>query len=134
MIELGCRTTSGGFRRVKIQVKRVYQAVGPGDGKRILVDRLWPRGLSKAKAEVDVWIKEIAPSTELRRWYGHVAEKWPEFKKRYHAELDENAGAVGELIFHIEKDDVTLLFGSREERLNNAFALKEYLESRARHR
>ena len=119
---------------MKIQVKRVYQAVGPGDGKRILVDRLWPRGLSKAKAEVNVWIKEIAPSTELRRWYGHDAEKWPEFKNRYHAELDENAGAVGELIFHIEKDDVTLLFGSREERLNNAFALKEYLESRARYR
>ena len=117
---------------MKIQVKRVYQALGSGDGKRILVDRLWPRGLSKAKAEVDVWIKEIAPSTELRRWYGHVAEKWPEFKNRYHAELEENAGAVAELILHIEKDDVTLLFGSREERLNNAFALKEYLESRAR--
>ena len=121
-----------GFRRVKIQVKRVYEAGAPGDGKRILIDRLWPRGLSKAKAAVDVWLKEIAPSTELRRWYGHEAEKWLEFKNRYHAELDDNAAAVGELISHLEKDPVTLLFGSREERLNNAFALKEYLESRAR--
>ena len=119
---------------MKIQVKRVYEVVAPGDGTRILIDRLWPRGLSKAKAAVDVWMKEIAPSTELRRWYGHDAEKWLEFKDRYHAELDENAGAVGELVSQSEKDNVTLLFGSREERLNNAFALKEYLESRARHR
>jgi uncharacterized protein YeaO (DUF488 family) len=122
------------FRRVKIRVKRVYEVAIPGDGTRILIDRLWPRGLSKAKAAVDVWMKEIAPSTELRRWYGHDAEKWPEFKNRYHAELDENAGVVGELVSQSEKDNVTLLFGSREERLNNAFALKEYLESRVRRR
>ena len=119
---------------MKIQVKRVYEVVAPGDGTRILIDRLWPRGLSKAKAAVDVWMKEIAPSTELRRWYGHDAEKWPEFKNRYHAELDKNADAVGKLVSHAEKDKVTLLFGSREERLNNAFALKEYLESSVRHR
>ncbi len=119
---------------MKIRVKRVYEVAIPGDGTRILIDRLWPRGLSKAKAAVDVWMKEIAPSTELRRWYGHDAEKWPEFKNRYHAELDENAGVVGELVSQSEKDNVTLLFGSREERLNNAFALKEYLESRVRRR
>ena len=119
---------------MKIQVKRVYEAAASGDGKRILIDRLWPRGLSKAKAAVDVWLKEIAPSTELRRWYGHEAEKWPEFKRRYHAELDGNAAAVGELISHAGKDRVTLLFGSREERLNNAFALMDYLESRTRQR
>ena len=119
---------------MKIQVKRVYEAKASGDGRRILIDRLWPRGLSKAKAAVDVWLKEIAPSTELRRWYGHEAEKWPEFKSRYHAELDDNAAAVGELISHAGKDHVTLLFGSREERLNNAFALKDYLESRTRQR
>ena len=134
MIGLGYWKTSDGFRRVKIQVKRVYEAPDPGDGKRILIDRLWPRGLSKAKAEVDVWMKEIAPSTELRRWYGHRAEKWPEFKKRYHAELDEKPDLVGELMSHVEKEKATLLFGSREERLNNAFALKEYLESRAQRR
>ena len=119
---------------MKIQVKRVYEAPAPGDGKRILIDRLWPRGLSKAKAEVDVWMKEIAPSTELRRWYGHDAEKWLEFKKRYHAELNGNPDRVGELMSHVEKQEVTLLFGSREERLNNAFALKGYLESKARRR
>jgi uncharacterized protein YeaO (DUF488 family) len=119
---------------VKIQVKRVYEAGAPGDGKRILIDRLWPRGLSKEKAAVDMWMKEIAPSTELRRWYGHDVEKWPEFKSRYHAELDDNAGVVDELISDAEKDHVTLLFGTREERLNNAFALKEYLESRVRQR
>ena len=81
---------------------------------------------------MDVWMKEIAPSTELRRWYGHDADKWPEFEKRYHAELDEKPALVGELMSHVEKGKATLLFGAREERLNNAFALKEYLESRAR--
>ncbi len=119
---------------MKIHVKRVYDAPGPRDGTRILIDRLWPRGLSKAKAEVDVWIKEIAPSTELRRWYGHDAQKWAEFRKRYHAELDETPDVARELMSHAKKEQVTLLFGSREERLNNAFALKEYLESRARRR
>jgi len=92
------------------------------------------RGLSKAKAEVDVWMREIAPSTDLRRWYGHDAEKWPEFRKRYHAELDEIPDIAGELVSHAKKEQVTLLFGSREQRLNNAFALKQYLESRARRR
>ncbi len=115
-----------------IQVKRVYEAPGPSDGKRILIDRLWPRGLSKEKAELDVWAKEIAPSTELRRWYGHDADKWPEFKKRYYAELDAIPDVVGELMSHVEKEETTLLFGSKEERLNNAFALKEYLESKSR--
>ena len=89
-------------------------------------------GLSKADAQVDLWLKEIAPTTELRRWYGHEAEKWPEFKKRYHTELDQNSQAVGELISLVEDERTTLLFGSREDRLNNAFALKEYLEARAR--
>ncbi len=79
-------------------------------------------------------MKKIAPSTELRRWYGHDAEKWPEFRKRYHAELDEIPGVADELMSHANKQEVTLLFGSREERLNNAFALKEYLEARARRR
>jgi len=99
---------------------------------RVLIDRLWPRGLSKADARVDIWMKELAPSTELRRWYGHDAEKWPEFKKRYYSELDTNPVGVAELMSHAATGKVTLLFGSREERLNNAFALKDYLESRDR--
>ena len=116
---------------MKIQVKRVYEAPAPGDGQRILIDRLWPRGLSKLKAEVDLWMKQIAPSTPLRRWYGHDPGKWPEFKKRYHAELDANPAGVDEILSHTVKGTTTLLFGSREEQLNNAFALKEYLESKA---
>ena len=119
---------------MKIQVKRVYETSAPGDGQRILIDRLWPRGLSKLKAEVDLWMKQIAPSTPLRRWYGHDPGKWPEFKKRYYAELDANSAAVDELLSHTGKGTTTLLFGSREEQLNNAFALKEYLESKARTR
>ena len=115
-----------------IHVKRIYEPASPDDGRRILIDRLWPRGLSKDRAGVDVWAKEIAPSTELRRWYRHEAEKWPEFRRRYYAELDANPEGVSALLAHIETGDVTLLFSSREELLNNAFALKEYLESRER--
>lgn len=132
MMEPGSATTSSGSRRVNIRLRRIYAAPGPEDGKRILIDRLWPRGLSKAKAGVDVWVKDIAPSAELRRWYRHEADKWPEFKRRYYAELDANAGGVAALLSQVEGADVTLLFASREERLNNAAALKEYLESRAR--
>lgn len=116
---------------MKIRIRRVYETPSPGDGQRILIDGLWPRGLSKVKAKVDVWMKDIAPSTALRRWYGHDPGKWSEFKKRYHAELDANPSGVDELVSHMLKGRSTLLFGSREERLNNAYALKEYLESKA---
>ncbi|TFH49800.1 MAG: DUF488 domain-containing protein [Lysobacterales bacterium] len=115
---------------MKIHTKRIYDAPQPGDGQRILIDRLWPRGRSKSDAKVDLWMKDIAPSTDLRRWYGHDPEKWPEFKKRYFAELDANAGGVSALMSLVETGKITLLFGSREERLNNAAALKEYLEKR----
>jgi uncharacterized protein YeaO (DUF488 family) len=90
------------------------------------VDRLWPRGLSKETAKVDAWFRDIAPSTALRRWYGHDPEKWPEFKRRYFAELDANADAVRELR-KLLRGTVTFLFSSRETRLNNAEALREYL-------
>jgi len=117
---------------LSIHVKRVYEVPDAGDGQRVLIDRLWPRGLSKASAKLDAWMKELAPSAELRQWYGHDAEKWPEFRKRYHAELDANPTGVAELMSHATTGKLTLLFGSKEERLNNAFALKEYLESKAR--
>jgi uncharacterized protein YeaO (DUF488 family) len=113
---------------MKVHVKRVYEAPDPGDGQRILIDRLWPRGLSKAKAKIDLWLKAIAPSTELRRWYGHDPDRWLEFKKRYFAELDAHPEAVDALLERTAAGKVTLLFGSREERLNNAHALKQYLE------
>jgi uncharacterized protein YeaO (DUF488 family) len=90
---------------------------------------LWARGLSKDKAKVDVWLKEIAPSTELRRWYGHDPDKWSEFKSRYSVELDANPGEVEEIIGEVQAGIVTFLYSSKEEQLNNAVALKEYIEA-----
>ena len=116
-------------KRITIRIKRVYQEPEEADGRRVLVDRLWTRGLSKEKAKVDVWVKEIAPSTELRRWYGHDPDKWPEFKTRYAAELEANPARVEELLAEVQAGTVTLLYSSKEERLNNAVALKEYIES-----
>jgi len=117
---------------MKLAVKRVYAPPAAGDGLRVLVDRLWPRGLSKASARVDLWAKELAPSDALRRWYGHDPEKWPEFQKRYAAELKDRATALDELAARARKQKVTLLFGAKEERRNNAVALKSILERRAR--
>ena len=116
-------------KQVTIRVKRVYKEPEEVDGRRILVDRLWARGLSKEKAKVDVWIKEVAPSTELRRWYGHDPNKWTEFKRRYAAELEANPGNVEEILEEVQAGIVTFLYSSKEEQLNNAVALKEYIES-----
>ena len=113
---------------MSLRCKRVYDAPAATDGTRILVDRLWPRGLTKARARVDHWVREIAPSTELRRWYGHDPVKWPEFKRRYFAELDARPEGVEALRGLIGKRRATLLFGSKELRLNNATALVEYLQ------
>ncbi len=116
-------------KRITIRIKRVYEEPEEADGRRVLVDRLWTRGLSKEKAKVDVWVKEIAPSTELRRWYGHDPDKWLEFKTRYAAELEANPARVEELLAEVKAGTVTFLYSSKEERLNNAVALKEYIES-----
>jgi uncharacterized protein YeaO (DUF488 family) len=113
-----------------ISTKRVYEKPAPGDGTRILVDRLWPRGVSKAEAKVDVWMKDVAPSNELRRWYSHELEKWPEFKRRYFAELRGRPDAVRELLGHAAAGDIVLLYGSKETTYNNATALKQYLGRR----
>lgn len=113
---------------MKIAVKRVYEKVGTHDGTRILVDRLWPRGLSKEDAKIDHWLKSIAPSNELRKWYQHDTEKWPEFKKRYFAELDANEESVNELLQCLKKGKATFVFSSKEERYNNAVALKEFVD------
>lgn len=114
---------------MKLQLKRVYEPAAKTDGKRILVDRLWPRGLSTAEAKIDYWAKAAAPSSWLRRWYRHEPDKWPEFKRRYFAELKHNVAAVEELIVRLGKARATLLFSSKEVRHNNAAALKAYLES-----
>lgn len=111
-----------------IQVKRVYDPPERSDGKRILVDRLWPRGLSKDKARVDLWMKEVAPSKGLRTWYGHDPGKWNDFRERYFVELDANPLAVQELLDHAQAGQVTFVFSAREHTLNNAEALKEYID------
>jgi uncharacterized protein YeaO (DUF488 family) len=115
-----------------IAVKRVYEPPSATDGVRVLIDRLWPRGLSKAAARVDLWPRELSPSTALRKWYGHEAAKWPEFKRRYRAELAENADALAALATQARRRKLTLLYGSKEPRLNNAYALKEILQAHGR--
>ncbi len=115
-------------RRVRLRCKRVYDAPAATDGTRILVDRLWPRGLTKARARVDHWVREIAPSNALRRWYGHDPTKWPEFRRRYFAELDARPDEMGRLRDLIGTGSATFLYGSREPKLNNAAALVEYLQ------
>ncbi len=114
---------------MRLQLKRVYEPPANIDGMRILVDRLWPRGLSKAEAKIDFWAKEVAPSNELRHWYQHEPEKWPEFQRKYFTELQNNPDAVQELIANIGNKNATLLFASKETSLNNAAVLKEFLET-----
>lgn len=110
-----------------INIKRVYEKPDKNDGQRILVDRLWPRGLSKARAKVDLWLKEIAPSNELRVWFGKDPEKWGKFKTRYYRELDRNPAFRETLLAQIRKGKVTLLYAKRDCDHNNAAALKEYV-------
>ena len=117
---------------MEVNIKRAYESPSDDDGYRILVDRLWPRGISKEKAKIDFWPKELAPSTELRRWYGHDPEKWSEFKSRYFAELEGNPELVNELLEYVGKGTVTFVCSSKEHRLNNAVTLKEYVESSTR--
>jgi uncharacterized protein YeaO (DUF488 family) len=113
-----------------IKIKRVYDAPSSGDGKRILIDRLWPRGVKKNDARIDAWMKDVAPSDGLRKWFGHDPEKWGEFKARFFAELKNRKDLVDQLAGMARKGRVTLVYGSKEERFNNAVALKEYLETR----
>jgi uncharacterized protein YeaO (DUF488 family) len=112
---------------MNILIKRVYDKPAPIDGFRILVDRLWPRGISKEGAKIDIWLKSIAPSNELRNWYHHDVEKWPEFRKRYFAELETEPDAVNELLSYVTQRDVAFLFSAKELEHNNAIALKEYV-------
>jgi len=111
-----------------VKVKRVYDPASPGDGRRILVDRLWPRGIRKEDAAIDEWLKDIAPSNELRKWYSHDPAKWGEFRKRYKAELKDKAGVIEKLRQESKKRTVTFLYSSKETKLNNAVALKEFIE------
>lgn len=110
-----------------LRVKRVYEPAERADGSRILVDRLWPRGLSKERAHLDLWLKDIAPSTELRKWFGHDPAKRDEFERRYVRELDENPEAVQRLQQIAKQGRVTLLYGARDTQDNQAVVLREYL-------
>ena len=110
-----------------INLKRVYENPTPADGTRILVDRLWPRGLTKEKAGIDVWLKEIAPSTALRQWFAHDPDKWAEFQKRYHEELKKNPAQVSLLKEQTKKGAVTLVYGAKDEEHNETLVLKELL-------
>lgn len=107
----------------------MYEPRSASDGKRILVDRLWPRGLSKEKAGVDLWLKDIAPSTKLRKWFGHDPDKWPEFQTRYRAEVRENAKLLTALKREAKAGPVTLLFGAKDEEHNEAIILQSVLKS-----
>ncbi|HXU92243.1 MAG TPA: DUF488 domain-containing protein [Gallionella sp.] len=114
---------------MKLKIKRAYDTPEKSDGTRILVDRLWPRGVSRDKAAIDLWLKEIAPSTELRQWFGHEPERWPEFRRRYFEELDRHPEVVAELRAALGKGNATLLYAAKDAGHNNAQALMEYLQS-----
>ncbi|WP_233190216.1 MULTISPECIES: DUF488 domain-containing protein [unclassified Brevundimonas] len=108
-------------------LKRAYEPAEPEDGQRVLVDRLWPRGVSKEKAAIDLWLKEIAPSTALRQWFNHDPALWEEFQRRYRAELDANGEVVGQLKDVIRAGKTTLVYGAKDEAHNDAVVLAEYL-------
>jgi uncharacterized protein YeaO (DUF488 family) len=113
---------------MSIQIKRVYDKPAASDGCRVLVDRIWPRGLRKEDAKIDVWLKEMAPTTTLRKWFGHDPAKWDQFRRKYFQELDRQSAPVSELAQRGRKSKVTLVFGAHDLEHNNAMALKEYLE------
>jgi len=115
-----------------VSLKRVYEKPSLSDGKRVLVERLWPRGLKKEDAKVDEWLREIAPSTELREWFGHDPEKWNGFKERYWKELGKKQDVVSKLAKEIGEKHVTFVFAAKDEEHNNAVALREYIERRVK--
>jgi uncharacterized protein YeaO (DUF488 family) len=112
-----------------IKIKRVYDIVDDDDGIRFLVDRLWPRGVGKDALKADSWLKNVAPSAELRKWFGHDPVKWSEFRRRYFAELNANPNGWQPIVEAERKGAVTLLYGAKDEILNNAIALREYLKA-----
>ncbi len=113
-----------------IRVKRVYESPAGSDGRRFLVDHLWPRGLKKEAVRVEGWLKAVSPSNELRRWFGHDPAQWEEFQRRYFAELDEKPESWQPLLEAARQGDITLVFSAREIEHNNAVALKNYLDKR----
>lgn len=115
-----------------LKIKRVYDPPSEGDGRRILVDRLWPRGMKKEEARIDEWLKEISPSNELRKWFGHDPANWLEFKKRYRKELEDKKVLLDRIKEEAHKKPVTLLYAAHDEAHNNAAAMKEFLRDHKR--
>lgn len=117
-------------KKPQIAIKRVYDEPEPQDGARVLVDRLWPRGISKERAHIDVWLKDLAPSNELRKWFGHEPEKFAEFRRRYEAELrsEDAQAALRQLEDKAKQGPVTLVFAAHDVEHNNAVVLREYLQ------
>lgn len=115
---------------VKIRIKRIYEKPSRDDGVRVLVDRVWPRGVSKEEAKLTLWHKEIAPSTALRKWFGHDPDRWDEFHRKYRAELDDNAEEVKHLRDTLGRGTATLLYGAKDEAHNQAVVLAEYLRGK----
>lgn len=113
-----------------IRVKRVYEPSAPEDGQRFLVDRLWPRGVKREALALDGWLRDAAPSDDLRRWFGHDPTKWEEFQRRYFAELDDETEVWRPILEAARQGDVTLLYGARNTQYNNAIALRAYLQAR----
>ena len=111
-----------------IRLKRVYVAAAPEDGHRFLVDRVWPRGIRKETADVEAWVKEAGPSTELRKWFGHDSARWAEFQRRYRAELNAHREVLAPLLDAARQGDVTLVYSARDEQHNQAVVLKGVLE------
>lgn len=111
-----------------IRIKRVYEAVSPSDGARFLVERLWPRGIKKHALRLDGWLRDVAPSTELRQWFGHDPAKWPEFKRLYLRELDSHSDACRSLIDAARRGSLTLLYSAHDTEHNSAIVLKAFLE------
>lgn len=113
---------------MRISIKRVYEKPSSGDGFRILVDRLWPRGLTKEKARVDLWLREVGPSNDLRKWFAHDPARWSEFRRRYAVELRGKQALLDQIVEHASSGPVTLLFGAKDEEHNQAVALKGFLQ------
>ena len=111
----------------RFQIKRVYEPATPSDGSRVLVDRLWPRGVRKEDARIDLWLKDVAPSAALRSWFGHEPQRWPEFKRRYYHELRDRSDGVRRLQAMAESSRVTLVYSAHDEEHNQARALADYL-------
>ena len=119
----------------ELRIKRIYEAIEEQDGYRVLTDRLWPRGIAKAKAAIDLWEKTVAPSTELREWFGHIPERFPEFTERYLQELEDNSDATKFIELcqkQLEKSNVTLLYGAKDEVHNQAVVLQNFINQHLR--